>query len=421
MSEVPFRQLGSSGLNVSVVGVGCNNFGFRIDEDATNAVVAAALDAGLNLFDTAASYGASEERLGKALGARRAEVVIATKWPSPFETTKHQPGSRHHIIEACEGSLRRLGTDYIDLYQMHRPDPLTPIDETLARARRPRAVRQGALRRQLELRRMADRRRRLDLAHEWLGSHGVGAEPVLPGRPARRERRHPRVPPLRRRDAAVLSACERAAHRQVQARSRRARRRAAQPRQPDGGACGDVPERPQLRQGRGAREGRCRSRSDAAASRDREASPRSQLSRRSSLAPHRPSRSRPTSRRGRGCLLPTCSPRSTKPRSERVAHARRAPRRGRGFGRPARRVRSPGGARRSCADVPRRGRSTQLVAHQAMVHRWATAHVRGDEPDAVLTQTQVLETVARPRSLLRRGSRAISSLLFAMRRPISRR
>ena len=131
MSEVSFRQLGSSGLNVSVVGVGCNNFGFRIDEDATNAVVAAALDAGLNLFDTAASYGASEERLGKALGGRRAEVVIATKWPSPFETTKHQPGSRHHIIEACEGSLRRLGTDYIDLYQMHRPDPLTPIDETL--------------------------------------------------------------------------------------------------------------------------------------------------------------------------------------------------------------------------------------------------------------------------------------------------
>src|SRR6478672_13913431 len=89
MSEVSFRQRGSSGLNVSVVGVGCNNFGFRIDEDATRAVVSAALDAGLNLFDTAASYGASEERLGKALGARRAEVVIATKWPSPFETTKH--------------------------------------------------------------------------------------------------------------------------------------------------------------------------------------------------------------------------------------------------------------------------------------------------------------------------------------------
>ncbi len=127
-----FRRLGSSGLNVSVVGVGCNNFGFRIDEPATKAVVDAALEHGLNLFDTAASYGASEERLGRALGARRGEVVIATKFPSPFETTKHQPGSRAHIKEACEGSLRRLGTDYLDLYQMHRPDPLTPIDETLS-------------------------------------------------------------------------------------------------------------------------------------------------------------------------------------------------------------------------------------------------------------------------------------------------
>ena len=132
MGDVSFRQLGSSGLNVSVVGVGCNNFGFRIDEEQTKAVVDAALDAGLNLFDTAASYGASEERLGKALGSRRADVVIATKWPSPFEETKHQPGSWHHIVRACEGSLRRLGTDYIDLYQMHRPDSLTPIDETLS-------------------------------------------------------------------------------------------------------------------------------------------------------------------------------------------------------------------------------------------------------------------------------------------------
>src|SRR5262249_25115808 len=131
VSEMSFRQLGSSGLNVSVVGVGCNNFGFKIDEDATKAVVSAALDEGLNLFDTAASYGASEERLGKALGSRRAEVVIATKVPPPHEPTKPTPGSRQHIVEACEGSLRRLGTDYIDLYQMHRPDPLTPIDETL--------------------------------------------------------------------------------------------------------------------------------------------------------------------------------------------------------------------------------------------------------------------------------------------------
>jgi len=131
MSDMAYRQLGSSGLNVSVVGIGCNTFGFRLDEDASAAVVSAAIAAGINLFDTAASYGASEERLGKAIAGRRDEVVIATKWPSPFEATKHHPGSRHHIIRACEGSLQRLGTDYIDLYQMHRPDALTPIDETL--------------------------------------------------------------------------------------------------------------------------------------------------------------------------------------------------------------------------------------------------------------------------------------------------
>ncbi len=131
MSDMAYRQLGSSGLNVSVVGIGCNNFGFRIDEEASAAVVSAALEAGVNLFDTAASYGASEERLGKAIVGHRDEVVIATKWPSPFEATKHHPGSRHHIVRACEGSLQRLGTDYIDLYQMHRPDPLTPFDETL--------------------------------------------------------------------------------------------------------------------------------------------------------------------------------------------------------------------------------------------------------------------------------------------------
>jgi aryl-alcohol dehydrogenase-like predicted oxidoreductase len=132
MSDMAYRQLGTSGLNVSVVGVGCNNFGFKIDQEATDEVVAAALEAGITLFDTAASYGASEERLGKALGAHRDEVVIATKFPSPFEQSPHQSGSRHHIVRACEGSLRRLNTDRIDLYQMHRPDPMTPIDETLS-------------------------------------------------------------------------------------------------------------------------------------------------------------------------------------------------------------------------------------------------------------------------------------------------
>src|SRR4051812_33666593 len=132
MTGMTLRPLGASGLRVSVVGIGCNNFGASMDDAAVGAVVGAALDAGINLFDTAASYGASEERLGAALGARRGEAVVATKFPSPFEKTPHAPGSRHHIVAACEGSLRRLGTDYIDLYQLHRPDPSTPIDETLA-------------------------------------------------------------------------------------------------------------------------------------------------------------------------------------------------------------------------------------------------------------------------------------------------
>src|SRR5262245_41092765 len=129
-----YRSLGTSGLRVSAIGVGCNNFGRRIDQDAATAVVSAAIDAGINLFDTAASYGDSEILLGKAFEGRRDDVLIATKFPSPLVTTstRQAPGSRHHVVAACELSLRRLGTDHIDLYQMHTPDPTTPIDETLA-------------------------------------------------------------------------------------------------------------------------------------------------------------------------------------------------------------------------------------------------------------------------------------------------
>jgi aryl-alcohol dehydrogenase-like predicted oxidoreductase len=117
---------------VSVVGIGCNNFGGRMSEEAVDEVVSAALEAGINLFDTAAAYAGSEERLGRALGPRREEAIIATKFPSPYERSRQATGSRHHVTAACEGSLRRLGTDYIDLYQMHTPDPTTPIEETLA-------------------------------------------------------------------------------------------------------------------------------------------------------------------------------------------------------------------------------------------------------------------------------------------------
>ncbi|MFC3078093.1 aldo/keto reductase [Phenylobacterium terrae] len=130
-----YRRLGNSGLKVSAVGIGCNNFGMRIDQEATNAVVAAALDAGINFFDTADVYGGSQSEvmLGKALAGRRDEVVIATKFASPMGQRHDQKGgSRRYIMQAVEASLKRLGTDYIDLYQMHRPDPDTPIEETLS-------------------------------------------------------------------------------------------------------------------------------------------------------------------------------------------------------------------------------------------------------------------------------------------------
>jgi aryl-alcohol dehydrogenase-like predicted oxidoreductase len=140
MTEMEYRQLGNSGLAVSVVGLGCNNFGGRIDADQTNAVVAAAVDAGITLFDTADVYGGepgqSETLLGKALGSSRDNVVIATKFGGDMRGANGQDwgvrGSRRYIRKAVEGSLRRLGTDWIDLYQLHHPDPVTPIDETLA-------------------------------------------------------------------------------------------------------------------------------------------------------------------------------------------------------------------------------------------------------------------------------------------------
>jgi aryl-alcohol dehydrogenase-like predicted oxidoreductase len=128
------RRLGNSGLKVSEVGLGCNNFGMRIDEAQTQAVVDAAIDAGVTLFDTADIYGAtkSEEFLGKALGKRRQNVVVATKFGMRVgDDERRKGGSRRWIMRAVEDSLSRLRTDYIDLYQFHQPDPETPIEETL--------------------------------------------------------------------------------------------------------------------------------------------------------------------------------------------------------------------------------------------------------------------------------------------------
>lgn len=139
-----YRRLGRSGLTVSVVGLGCNNLGrpgtATLEQGGTDAVVHAALDAGVTLFDVADTYGAtaglSEERLGAALGARRGDVVLATKFGMDAGGANGPDfgarGSRRYIVQAVEASLRRLGTDWIDLYQFHTPDEATPIDETLS-------------------------------------------------------------------------------------------------------------------------------------------------------------------------------------------------------------------------------------------------------------------------------------------------
>ncbi|MCA3564482.1 MAG: aldo/keto reductase [Methylocystis sp.] len=128
------RNLGRSGLRVSVVGLGCNNFGGRIDLEATRKVVHKALDCGITLFDTADIYGergGSETCLGQILGDRRKEIVLATKFGMEMDDHEKKGASRRYIMQAVEASLTRLKTDWIDLYQYHRPDPLTPIDETL--------------------------------------------------------------------------------------------------------------------------------------------------------------------------------------------------------------------------------------------------------------------------------------------------
>ena len=140
----PQRRLGRSGLVVSTVGLGCNNLGragaATESQEGSDRVVAAAIDAGVTLFDVADTYGATpglaEERLGRALGTRRAEVVVATKFGMDMRGVNGPDfgarGSRRYIRTAVEASLRRLGTDWIDLYQFHTPDPLTPIEETLS-------------------------------------------------------------------------------------------------------------------------------------------------------------------------------------------------------------------------------------------------------------------------------------------------
>jgi aryl-alcohol dehydrogenase-like predicted oxidoreductase len=135
-----YRSLGDSGLMVSVAGLGCNNFGRRVDLAGTRAVVDAAMDVGVTMLDTSDTYGdggASEELLGEVLAGRREQVVLATKFGHQGYDMGYGPaagakGGRAYIRRAVEASLRRLRTDYIDLYQLHTPDPVTPVAETLA-------------------------------------------------------------------------------------------------------------------------------------------------------------------------------------------------------------------------------------------------------------------------------------------------
>ncbi|MBI1181604.1 MAG: aldo/keto reductase [Alphaproteobacteria bacterium] len=134
-----YRTLGKSGLKISTISLGTNNFGGRCDMAQTQAVVDKAIEVGVTMFDTADAYptdphlwGKSEEFLGKALGKRRKDVVVASKFGMPMGEGPYMVGgSRRYIMNAVEASLKRLGTDYIDLYQMHFPDPSTPMEETL--------------------------------------------------------------------------------------------------------------------------------------------------------------------------------------------------------------------------------------------------------------------------------------------------
>ena len=184
-------------LAVSVVGLGCNNFGGRIDLDATRAVVDTALDEGINFFDTADIYGGtkSEELLGQVLAGRRDDVIVATKFGMGDGTTLPAGASAASVVAAAEGSLRRLNMDHVDLYQLHLPDDKTPIDETLEAM--DRLVRDGKVR---EIGCSNFDGERLDDATASADKHGT----------ARFESVQNELSLLRRRgEADVVAACER--------------------------------------------------------------------------------------------------------------------------------------------------------------------------------------------------------------------
>ena len=219
------RKIGS--LEVSVVGLGCNNFGGRLDYDGSAAVVHEALDAGITFFDTADIYGGtrSEEFLGRALGARRADIVLATKFGMQVDA-EHKGAKPDYVHRALEDSLRRLQTDHVDLYQLHAPDPDTPIAETLGAL--DECVRAGkALEIGCSNFTVAQLREAEAAATDGVGPFRQRAERVQPVAPEGRARRAPRVRTGRPRLPALLPPGVGGAHRQVPARPATSRRHPA--------------------------------------------------------------------------------------------------------------------------------------------------------------------------------------------------
>jgi aryl-alcohol dehydrogenase-like predicted oxidoreductase len=220
------RKLGS--LEVTLVGLGCNNFGMRIDEERSAAVVHAALDAGINLFDTADVYGGtrSEQYLGRALAGRRDEAVVATKFVAPIDDDpSHAGAGARWVAEAVDGSLRRLGTDRIDLYQQHGPDPSVPIEETLTAL--DRLVRDGKVREIGNSNFSGEQIDEAESVSERPRPVRECAESLQPAAPGAFALRRPGLRSGRSRRPAVLPARERTPDREIPAGRARARGHAA--------------------------------------------------------------------------------------------------------------------------------------------------------------------------------------------------
>ncbi len=216
------RNLGRSGLRVSAVGLGCNNFGQRTDLETSRKVIHKALDLGITLFDTADIYagmGGSETVLGQVLGDRRKDIVLATKFGMPMDDGRKQGASRRYIMAAVEASLKRLKTDYIDLYQLHGRSADADRGNA-ARARRPGAPGQGALHRLLEFLGLAVAE--AELTARQLNVNRVRLLPgrIQPGDARPREGSAAGGAANTTRPAAVLPAGQRPADRQVPARRR---------------------------------------------------------------------------------------------------------------------------------------------------------------------------------------------------------